>query len=150
MRARALAIASLTLTAAQSLGCWAINNREGDLDRSPVVNTGAGASIIYPGQAAPAHPGNAAVAASSALSTAAGVSAAKLHSTSPVDGSTTCCSGPSPEPRAPAMTWLPTGICMAASCPHGRRPGGTDRRDPGTEPVVPSPAGRTGCARLPA
>jgi hypothetical protein len=58
MRARALAIASLTLTAAQSLGCWAINNREGDLDRSPVVNTGAGASIIYPGQAAPAHPGN--------------------------------------------------------------------------------------------
>ena len=55
---RALAIASLTLTAAQSLGCWAINNREGDLDRSPVVNTGAGASIIYPGQAAPAHPGN--------------------------------------------------------------------------------------------
>jgi hypothetical protein len=55
---RALAIASLTLMAAQSLGCWAINNREGDLDRSPVVNTGAGASIIYPGQAAPAHPGN--------------------------------------------------------------------------------------------
>ena len=57
-RARALAIASLTLTAAQSLGCWAINNREGDLDSSPVVNTGAGASIIYPGQSAPAHPGN--------------------------------------------------------------------------------------------
>jgi antitoxin component YwqK of YwqJK toxin-antitoxin module len=55
---RALAIASLALTAAQTLGCWAINKRESDLDRSPVVNTGAGASIIYPGQAAPAHPGN--------------------------------------------------------------------------------------------
>src|SRR5258706_613880 len=58
VRARALAIASLTLTAAQTLGCWAVHNREGDLDRSPVVNTGAGASIIYPGQSAPAHPGN--------------------------------------------------------------------------------------------
>jgi hypothetical protein len=55
---RALALTSLALAAAQSLGCWAIHNREGDLDRSPVVNTGAGASIIYPGQSAPAHPGN--------------------------------------------------------------------------------------------
>ena len=58
MRARCLAIASLVLTATQTLGCWAIHNREGDLDRSPVVNTGAGASIIYPGQSAPMHPGN--------------------------------------------------------------------------------------------
>ena len=56
--ARALALASLTLTAAQSLGCWAVHHREADVDRSPVVNTGAGASIIYPGQNAPAHPGN--------------------------------------------------------------------------------------------
>src|SRR5262249_13732128 len=57
-RASTLMLAGLTLTAAHSLGCWAVHNREGDRDRSPVVNTGAGASIIYPGQAAPPHPGN--------------------------------------------------------------------------------------------
>ena len=56
--APALAIATLALIAAQSLGCWAIHNREGDIDRSPVVNTGAGATIIYPGQSGPMHPGN--------------------------------------------------------------------------------------------
>src|SRR5262249_30365866 len=57
-RARALAYACLALAAAGQTGCWAIHNKEGDVDNSPVVNTGAGASIIYPGQAAPAHPGN--------------------------------------------------------------------------------------------
>jgi antitoxin component YwqK of YwqJK toxin-antitoxin module len=55
---RALAIATVTLTAAQTLGCWAIHNVDRDVDRSPVVNTGAGATIIYPGQNAPQHPGN--------------------------------------------------------------------------------------------
>jgi hypothetical protein len=55
---RALVLATLTLTAAQSLGCWAIHNVDHDVDRSPVVNTGAGATIIYPGQSAPMHPGN--------------------------------------------------------------------------------------------
>jgi hypothetical protein len=55
---RALAITTVALTAAQSLGCWAIHNAERDVDRSPVVNTGAGATIIYPGQSAPMHPGN--------------------------------------------------------------------------------------------
>jgi antitoxin component YwqK of YwqJK toxin-antitoxin module len=55
---RALAIAVLAISGVESIGCWSINKREGDIDRSPVVNTGAGATIIYPGQAAPAHPGN--------------------------------------------------------------------------------------------
>ena len=55
---RALALATVTLSAAQSLGCWAIHNVEGDTDRAPVVNTGAGATIIYPGQNGPMHPGN--------------------------------------------------------------------------------------------
>ena len=55
---RALALSTLAVTAAQSLGCWAIHNAERDVDRSPVVNTGAGATIIYPGQNAPMHPGN--------------------------------------------------------------------------------------------
>src|SRR5258705_3155146 len=55
---RALALATVTLSAAQSLGCWAIHNVEGDTDRAPVVNTGAGATIIYPGQSGPMHPGN--------------------------------------------------------------------------------------------
>ena len=32
--------------------------RERDIDRAPVVNHGAGATIIYPGQSAPPHPGN--------------------------------------------------------------------------------------------
>jgi len=58
-RARhALAIASVTLTATSTIGCWAIAKRESDLDRTPIVNTGAGATIIYPGQSAPPHPGN--------------------------------------------------------------------------------------------
>src|SRR5262245_54048191 len=57
-RARALALATVTLTAVSSLGCWAIHNVDHDADRSPVVNTGAGATIIYPGQSAPMHPGN--------------------------------------------------------------------------------------------
>ncbi len=34
-------------------------NQERDVDRTPTVDTGAGASIIYPGQTAPALPGNA-------------------------------------------------------------------------------------------
>jgi hypothetical protein len=58
-RARyALAIAGTILTAVGSTGCWAVHSRESDIDRTPVVNTGAGASIIYPGQTAPPHPGN--------------------------------------------------------------------------------------------
>ena len=55
---RALALTTVALTAAQSFGCWAIHNVDRDIDRSPVVNTGAGATIIYPGQSAPIHPGN--------------------------------------------------------------------------------------------
>src|SRR5262245_37610286 len=55
---RALAIAGAVWTTLSLAGCWAVNNRDADLDRSPVVNTGAGASIIYPGQTAPPHPGN--------------------------------------------------------------------------------------------
>jgi len=53
---------ALTLCAALAagpiLGCWAVHKRTSDTDRAPVVNTGAGASIIMPGQAPPAHPGN--------------------------------------------------------------------------------------------
>ena len=40
------------------LGCPAFNHRDRNIDRTPVMNSGAGASIIYPGQTAPAHPGN--------------------------------------------------------------------------------------------
>ena len=39
-------------------GCPAFRSVERDVERTPVVNTGAGASIIYPGQSAPRHPGN--------------------------------------------------------------------------------------------
>jgi hypothetical protein len=49
----------LTLAVALgSTGCWAVYNAEADIDRTPVVNTGAGASVIYPGHSAPPHPGN--------------------------------------------------------------------------------------------
>ena len=39
------------------LGCPAFHYGNRDIDRTPVTNTGAGASIIYPGQTAPPHPG---------------------------------------------------------------------------------------------
>ncbi|MEM7411750.1 MAG: hypothetical protein AAF430_16080 [Myxococcota bacterium] len=51
-------VGTAVVFASTQLGCWAALNREGDVDRTPVVNTGAGASIIYPGQSAPPHPGN--------------------------------------------------------------------------------------------
>ena len=44
--------------ALMGLGCPAFNHRDRTIDRTPVMNSGAGASIIYPGQTAPAHPGN--------------------------------------------------------------------------------------------
>lgn len=37
--------------------CASINKRERDVDRTPVVDTGAGATILMPGQAAPAYQG---------------------------------------------------------------------------------------------
>ena len=55
---RALSTAAAALAAGHTLGCWAVYNRESDVDRSPVVNHGAGATIIYPNQSAPRHPGN--------------------------------------------------------------------------------------------
>ena len=54
----ALSIAAVALAAGHTLGCWAVYSREGDMDRAPVVNHGAGATIIYPNQSAPPHPGN--------------------------------------------------------------------------------------------
>ena len=51
-------LVALGLAASSALGCWAVAKRDGDLDRAPVVNTGAGATVIYPGQASPPHPGN--------------------------------------------------------------------------------------------
>jgi len=46
------------LLASVWLGCPAFHYGNRDVDRAPVTNTGAGASIIYPGQTAPPHPGN--------------------------------------------------------------------------------------------
>ena len=46
------------LAAGGWLGCPAFNYQNRDVDRTPVTNHGAGASIIYPGQTAPPHPGN--------------------------------------------------------------------------------------------
>jgi hypothetical protein len=46
------------LAAGGWLGCPAFHYGNRDIDRTPVTNTGAGASIIYPGQTAPPHPGS--------------------------------------------------------------------------------------------
>jgi hypothetical protein len=37
-------------------GCMSINKRQKDIDRSPVVTTGAGATIMYPGRSVPMPP----------------------------------------------------------------------------------------------
>ena len=39
------------------VGCPTFNHRDRNIDRTPVMNSGAGASIIYPGQTVPVQPG---------------------------------------------------------------------------------------------
>ena len=53
-----LGFALLVGLSSAGLGCFAVAKRSGDLDRAPVVNHGAGATVIYPGQAPPPHPGD--------------------------------------------------------------------------------------------
>ncbi len=48
----------LVLFALPIAGCMAHKNTTSDFDRTPIVNTGARAGIIYPGQSAPAMPGS--------------------------------------------------------------------------------------------
>ena len=48
----------LAALAIQISGCMAYNNTSSDFDRTPIVNTGTRAAIIYPGQGAPAMPGS--------------------------------------------------------------------------------------------
>jgi hypothetical protein len=49
---------TLTLLAATgTLGCFAVNKVERDIDRSPTVVTGVGAGIIMPGQSVPVYQG---------------------------------------------------------------------------------------------
>jgi len=57
---RKLALGILTGLAVALLGCPVgfYQHQERDVDRTPTVDTGAGASIIYPGQTAPGLPGN--------------------------------------------------------------------------------------------
>ena len=55
---RSLALSTAGLALLFLPGCPAFHSVDRDVERTPVVNTGAGASIIYPGQGAPAHPGN--------------------------------------------------------------------------------------------
>ena len=51
--ARALLAVIATGLVLGTAGCPAFHYRERDVDRTPTVDTGAGASIIYPGQTAP-------------------------------------------------------------------------------------------------
>jgi len=48
----------LVALAIQISGCLSYTNTTSDIDRTPIVNTGARAAIIYPGQGAPAMPGS--------------------------------------------------------------------------------------------
>ena len=50
-------IAAATAASVATLTGCAFSDVEKDVDRNPIVNTGAGASIIYPGQSAPGIPG---------------------------------------------------------------------------------------------
>ena len=45
--------ATLALVTTSQLGCFAYGRGQRDVDRTPIVNTGAGATILYPGQAPP-------------------------------------------------------------------------------------------------
>jgi antitoxin component YwqK of YwqJK toxin-antitoxin module len=47
--------AAIVLLCTSSLGCFAISRGDSDLDQQPVVNTGVGASIIYPNESAPTY-----------------------------------------------------------------------------------------------
>jgi hypothetical protein len=59
---RSVALALALATGLGSFGCMSINKREHDVDRTPIVNTGAGATILYPGRSVamppPVHPRN--------------------------------------------------------------------------------------------
>jgi antitoxin component YwqK of YwqJK toxin-antitoxin module len=48
----------LAALAIQISGCMAYNKTSSDFERTPIVNTGTRAAIIYPGQGAPAMPGS--------------------------------------------------------------------------------------------
>ena len=60
LQLRSLALALSFSLCAGSLGCLTFNHSEADVDRTPVVNTGAGATILYPGRSVamppPVHP----------------------------------------------------------------------------------------------
>ena len=49
----------LFMLATQMVGCMAYSRRGFDVDRTPIVNMGTRATIIYPGQAAPMLPSSA-------------------------------------------------------------------------------------------
>ena len=49
-------ILCLVLSTAPLGGCFAFSYRDRDIDRTPEFNTGTGATILYPGQGAPAMP----------------------------------------------------------------------------------------------
>jgi hypothetical protein len=50
---RALCHGTLAVVTALSLGCFAYGRGKRDIDRTPIVNTGVGATILYPGESPP-------------------------------------------------------------------------------------------------
>ena len=56
LRSRSWLRGLLVFPCAAALGCMTINQKERDVDRTPVVTTGSGATIIYPGRSIPMPP----------------------------------------------------------------------------------------------
>ncbi|MGH0032327.1 MAG: hypothetical protein ACQGVC_21245 [Myxococcota bacterium] len=54
---RRLLLLTVAIVSGASVGCPAFHTKDNTVDRTPVVDTGAGASIIYPGQSAPTYQG---------------------------------------------------------------------------------------------
>jgi hypothetical protein len=56
LRSRSWLRTLLVFPCAAALGCLTVNKQERDIDHTPVVTTGAGATIIYPGRSVPMPP----------------------------------------------------------------------------------------------
>lgn len=118
--ARAVRVA-LSLLAASSLGCFAYGHGDTHVTETPIVNTGVGASIIYPGQQLPVYaPSIGRPASPPATATppqgtpAAGTPTAAPQSVAPPSygGATTTRSGPNGEQRSGAPATAASPITM--------------------------------------
>jgi hypothetical protein len=131
---------ALVLTTMSSLGCFAHSRGELDWDEKPVVNMGAGATIIYPGQSAPVYmpPGSVSGAApgSGQGPPPPGTPVQSAPGSPPHATSTPVPSGAPPSyGSAPTVTIGPNGEQYSGSAAPGGPPitmiGGAEKHDKG-------------------